>query len=363
MDNKRPLSIVIAGGGTAGHVSPMLAVAEELRSRNPESKILAIGTEEGLEKQMVPAAGFELRFIPRVPFPRRPDAYTLKFPKLFYKAIKSVKEILLEVKADVVFGVGGYVSTPAYIAAQQLKIPYVIHEANTVPGLANKLGTKKAAAVGTAFADAGLPKGVRVGMPMKKEISSLDRIAKQKTARERLGLEPDIKTLIVTGGSSGAKSVNEALVKTLQNFEDNDIQVLHIVGPGKAIEVSGKFPHYHQVEFISQMQDVYAAADILVCRSGSGTVSEVCAVGVPAVFIPLPFGNGEQRLNAQPVVDAGGGVMVDNHEFNDKFISEELIPLLNNEAAQQKLAANAYKMGIRDADVQVAEMIEQVTNA
>ncbi|MFT4147875.1 MAG: undecaprenyldiphospho-muramoylpentapeptide beta-N-acetylglucosaminyltransferase [Micrococcaceae bacterium] len=357
----KPLSsVLVAGGGTAGHVNPMLAVAVELRELYPDAKILALGTKEGLEEKLVPEAGFTLETIDRVPFPRNVNSYALSFPTKFYRALKKTKKLIIDHKVEVVFGVGGYVSTPAYLAAQQLGIPYVMHEANMIPGMANKMGVKKAAGVGLAFKEIPLEGGVYVGMPMKKSISGLDRKKHQRDAREQLGLNPYKKTLIVTGGSSGAQSINEALIKSLGLFDPEKFQILHIVGPGKKIEVRGASHHYHQREFITKMENVYAAADLLMCRAGSGTVSEVCAVGVPAIFVPLPVGNGEQKLNAQPVVDAQGALMIDNAELNSAYFKETVIPTLEDDDKLASMSAIAYGIGKRDADVLMANMIAKV---
>ncbi|GGH56480.1 undecaprenyldiphospho-muramoylpentapeptide beta-N-acetylglucosaminyltransferase [Rothia aerolata] len=346
-------SIVLAGGGTAGHINPMLAIAREIRVLEPQAKILMVGTENGMEAQLVPQAGYDIAFIPRVPFPRRPNLQALKFPGLFAASLKQAQKILKEARADVLVGVGGYVCTPMYLAANKLGIPVVIHEANAKPGLANKVGARKAAMVGTAFAQTPITGARHVGMPMRKNIEELDRAAERAGARKRLNLDPDLPTLVVTGGSLGAQSLNRAVAEIYDRLEEWGFQLLHITGREKALRDTNdqllQAPLYHQVEFITGMEDVYAAADLMVVRSGAATVSEVAAVGLPAIFVPLPIGNGEQALNARSLVDAGASILINDSDFSaDWFVSN--IPHLM--ASPQRLEAMAKKssdQGIRNA--------------
>lgn len=205
-------SVVLAGGGTAGHVSPLLAIAGAVLRAAPAARILAVGTAVGMETRLVPAAGYRLATIGRVPLPRRPSLDLLKLPFKFAAAVRQAAGIIDGAKADVVVGVGGYVSTPVYIAARLRRVPIVIHEANARPGLANRVGARLTSWVAVAFKDTKLPGARWVGMPMRPEIATLDREASREAARRRLGLAPDRPTLIVTGGSSGALSINLSLI-------------------------------------------------------------------------------------------------------------------------------------------------------
>lgn len=346
-------SIVLAGGGTAGHINPMLAIANALKIQDPDVSILTVGTENGMEAEIVPAAGYDIRFIPRVPFPRRPNMAALKFPTRFLSSIRQAETILKEAQADAVVGVGGYVCTPMYLAANRLNIPVVVHEANAKVGLANKVGAKKAAFVGTAFANTPIAHGQLVGMPMRQNIANLDRKAMQAEARENLGLEKDKPTLVVTGGSLGALNLNNAVQDNISRFEEWGIQVLHITGRGKELkDDAGNLltaPGYHQVEFITGMENVYAAADLLVVRSGAATVSEVAAVGAPAIFVPLPIGNGEQALNAASLVESGGGILVNDSDLTADWFAEHVPALMNDSNRLAAMADASYKHGIRDA--------------
>ena len=357
-------SIVLAGGGTAGHINPMLAIAREIQHLSPDSRIMMVGTENSMEARLVPAAGFDIRFIPRVPMPRRPHPSALKFPAQFASSLKEARQILTHVEADVVVGVGGYVCTPMYLAAQALGIPVVIHEANAKPGLANRVGALRAKFVGTAFANTPIRHGQHVGMPMREAIENLDRDARREAARENLGLDADLPTLVVTGGSLGAQSMNETVSKIYPRLGEWGFQMLHITGRDKSVrdeqgnEVTAE--NYHQVEFITSMEDVYAAADLMVVRSGAATVSEVAAVGLPAIFVPLPIGNGEQALNARSLVDATAGIMIKDSEFTPEWFLANVPVLMNDRQRLHDMAQKSYAQGIRNAAHTMAQQVLKV---
>ncbi|MFW0109536.1 undecaprenyldiphospho-muramoylpentapeptide beta-N-acetylglucosaminyltransferase [Rothia sp. P13129] len=346
-------SIVLAGGGTAGHINPMLAIAREVTRQSPDAKILMVGTEDGLEADIVPQAGYEIAFISRAPFPRRPNLAAVKFPVKFMQGVQKARQILMSSGADVVVGVGGYVCPPMYIAAQMLSVPVVIHEANAKPGMANVFGAKRAAFVGTAFPDTKIAQAQHVGMPMRENIESLDRESLREDARKRLGLDPSLPTLVVTGGSLGAKSLNDTVEGILSELPQWNFQILHITGRDKSIKTPDgmlfEAPRYVQREFITSMEDVYAAADLLVVRSGAATVSEVAAVGVPAVFVPLPIGNGEQEFNARSLIQSGAGVLVKDAEFTTQWFVEHIPALLADANKLRDMSEKSYAQGIRNA--------------
>ena len=339
------VNVLFAGGGTTGHVAPMLSIAEDLRFQDPDSDILMLGTDEGLEKRLVPQAGYRLQTIPKVPFPRGLSPKILTFPFQFTSSIRQVRRLLKKQKTDVVVGVGGYVCPPAYLAAKSLGIPIVLHEANAVPGMANKLGARYAEASNIGFTFASTPMaGEQVGMPMRIEIAQVDRSDRQQRAQaaERLGINPDMTTLVVTGGSSGAQKINEAFVQTAAEF--TGIQVLHITGAGKADELreaAKDSPDYHVVEYVDGMENAYAAADLIVCRSGAGTVAEVTVAEVPAVYVPLAIGNGEQKRNAADSVAAGASILIDNADFTADSVRSTVLPLLRNPEQLEKMSAAA----------------------
>lgn len=355
------LSIVLAGGGTAGHVSPMLAVARALDRLVPEVRQTVIGTAAGLETRLVPEAGYRLKTIEKVPMPRRPSRHMLRFPSRFGQAVRDAAEILRAEQTDVVFGVGGYVCTPVYVAARRLGIPVVIHEANARPGLANKLGHRFAAFTGVAFEGTPLKRAEWVGMPMSREISQLDRAQERTQARETLGLDPEKVTLVITGGSSGALSLNHSIKAALIDLLGTGAQVLHLTGRDKAL--TGEHgallahPGYHQREYLDGMQLAYAAADLIVARAGAASVSEIAAVGLPAVFVPLPVGNGEQDLNARELVAAGGALLVKDEHFNKAWIRRNIVPLLEDPQLLATMEQQSASRGITDADERMARAV------
>lgn len=361
------LSVVLAGGGTAGHISPLLAIADAVKEHSPQARILAVGTAAGMETDLVPAAGYALATIPRVPLPRKPSLELVKLPARLFSAIREAGGVLDQAKASVLVGVGGYVSAPMYIAAFRRRIPIVIHEANARPGLANRLGARWAASVGVAFENTRLPRARWVGMPMRSAIADLDRPARRAAARSFLGLDPDKPTLIVTGGSSGAASINRTIAASLDTFAAAGIQVLHITGRGKQnLDAAGKpveSAHYQQVEYVNGMQDVYAAADLLIARAGAATVCEVSAVGLPSVLVPLPHGNGEQALNAAGLVAAGGALLVADAAFTPEWAAENIPGLFAGGPGLQQMAAAAAAMGIKDADEQMARLVVDAAGA
>ncbi len=356
-------SVVLAGGGSAGHVSPLLAIAAALRAADPGVSLLAVGTADGMETRLVPAAGVELAVVDRVALPRKLTADLFRLPGRMRRAVRQAADILDGANASVLVGVGGYVCTPMYLAARRRGIPIVIHEANSKAGLANRLGARFTTFVGTAFTQTRIRHGRLVGMPMRRQISGLDRSAARMAARTALGLDPALPTLVVTGGSLGALRINQTVAQSLPALHAAGLQVLHITGRGKRItaddgtELSAQ--RYRQVEYVDAMEDVYAAADLLLCRAGSGTVSELAAVGLPAVVIPLPVGNGEQALNAAPLVAAGGAVLVRDSDFTVDWLERELLPLLTDPQRLERMGRAGRELGIRDADVRMAQMVRE----
>jgi UDP-N-acetylglucosamine--N-acetylmuramyl-(pentapeptide) pyrophosphoryl-undecaprenol N-acetylglucosamine transferase len=351
------LSVVLAGGGTTGHVAPLLALADCLRRRDPTTKIVALGTAEGLESRLVPAAGYDLAVMPRVPLPRRPTPDLLRLPGRLTGAISAAAAAIEG--ADVLVGFGGYVSAPAYLAARRLGVPIVVHEANARPGVANRLGARFTSYVAVTFPGTPLHGGKVLGLPLRRQITTLDRVSQRETARIALGLHPHLTTLFVTGGSLGAQRLNETFGASARLLVHSGIQVLHTAGKGKMVPFDGEQPAgYVVVEYLDRMDLAYAAADAVVCRAGAGNVSEVTALGLPAAYVPLPIGNGEQKLNAEPVVVAGGGLLVDNADCVPSWVASTLLPLL---ADPQRLAAMgraAAAFGIRDGDERLADMVE-----
>ena len=351
--------ILLAGGGSAGHVSPLLATAAQITRRCPDAEITVLGTAQGLEADLVPAAGLELATIDKVPFPRRPDGAALRFPGRFLGTLREVRGLMRERGIDVVAGFGGYVCPPAYLAAASLRRPLVVHEANRRPGLANRLGALRAKAVLTAFEGSSLPGARRIGMPMREAIAHLDRAARRDEAVRRMGLDPARPVLLVTGGSLGAQRLNAAVAQAARSFVDAGAQILHVSGRGKAADLP-ELEGYRVLEYVTAMEDAYAAADLALTRSGAGTVSELSAVGLPAVLVPLPIGNGEQALNGEQVVAAGGALMIPDAELDADRLTEQVLPLLRDGDRLRAMSEAARAFGITDAAEVMADVVTGV---
>ncbi|MFC4059888.1 undecaprenyldiphospho-muramoylpentapeptide beta-N-acetylglucosaminyltransferase [Planomonospora corallina] len=356
------MRVVLAGGGTAGHIEPALALADALRRLDPSVQITCLGTERGLETRLVPARGYELELVPAVPLPRAITPQLLTVPGRLAGAISTAAGIMDRVRADVLVGFGGYVATPAYLAARRRGVPIVVHEANPRPGLANRLGARLTDHVFTGHPDTPLPKAEHVGIPLRREIAELDRLSAGDKARSWFGLEADLPTLLVTGGSQGARSLNRAALGAAAALRRAGVQVLHIIGPKNTLEEEPPpgDPQYVVLQYVDRMDLAYAAADLALCRSGAITCAELTAVGLPAAYVPLPHGNGEQRLNAEPIAAAGGGLLVDDAELTPEWIVANVLPILSDPERVVTMSEAASRMGRKEADTALARRVLQI---
>lgn len=365
-------SILLAGGGTAGHVNPLLATAATLRARG--HTVAALGTAEGLETDLVPRAGVDLHTVPKVPMPRRPGMDLLRLPGRLREAVRQAGQAIDAVDAQVVVGFGGYVSTPAYRAARRRGIPVVVHEANARPGLANREGSRHAAAVAVTFPGTPLPRAVVTGLPLRREVEDLAAAlagagAEQARAQARAewGWDAEAPTLVVTGGSLGALSLNTALVGAVADLVAQGIHVIHLTGAGKdgpARDARDALPaalreRYHVSEYAHHMATCLAAADAVLCRAGAATVSENSALGLPAIYVPLAHGNGEQALNAAAVVAAGGAVLVPDATLSPAVLRGEVERVVLDATTRARMREAAVRVGIRDGASRLADLVER----
>ena len=363
------LSVVLAGGGTAGHVEPAMAVADALTALDPGIRITALGTARGLETRLVPERGYRLELVTPVPLPRKLNADLARLPARIARSVRETRAVLDEVGADVVIGFGGYVALPAYLAAlggRRRRVPVVVHEANARAGMANRVGARTARRVLSAVPDCGLRSAEVVGIPVRASITALDRKALRAQARAHFGFADDAVVLLVFGGSQGAASINREVSAAAGELAAAGVAVLHAHGPKNTLDLPTPAPGdppYVAVPYLNRMDLAYAAADLAICRSGAMTVAEVSAVGLPAVYVPLPIGNGEQRLNALPVVDAGGGLLVDDADLTPDFIAREVVGLLGDPVRLAAMTAAADRVGHRDAAQRVAEVAVEVARA
>jgi UDP-N-acetylglucosamine--N-acetylmuramyl-(pentapeptide) pyrophosphoryl-undecaprenol N-acetylglucosamine transferase len=357
-----PPRVVVAGGGTAGHIEPAMNLADAVRRLVPDAQITALGTTKGLDTTLIPARGYPLELIPPVPLPRRMGRDLLATPGRVRDAVAAAGAVLDRLRADVVVGFGGYVAVPAYLAAKRRGIPIVVHEANAKPGLANRGAARMTAHVFTGSAHGHLAHATVIGIPLRPEISQLDRMALRAQARARFGLDEDRPTLLVTGGSQGARTINWAASQAAADLRAAGVQVLHVIGPKNLLDVPAVAgaPPYVVVPYVEHMEYAYAAADFVLCRCGAMTCAELTAVGLPAAYVPYPVGNGEQRFNAEPIVAAGGGLLVDDADLTPEWIRAEVIPRLVDPAVLSEMSRAAAHAGSRDADVVLAKHVLNV---
>jgi UDP-N-acetylglucosamine--N-acetylmuramyl-(pentapeptide) pyrophosphoryl-undecaprenol N-acetylglucosamine transferase len=325
-------TVVLAGGGTAGHIEPALAVARHWMKTNPSDTCIFLGTKSGLENTLVPAAGFDLRIIPKVKISRAPSVSWLRIPFDLVSSVLSAMKVVK--KADVLIGFGGYVSAPAYLAATLSRTPIVIHEANAKPGWANRLGAVFTSHLAVAhsvdhgkFSDALL-----AGLPLRSDVanacvaSAPNWANARSAAKSRLGFPTDRPLVFIMGGSQGSLAINAIVEQSVAIFNQKGISVLHSVGKLNLLPTAQG--GYKPVAYVDAMADAYLAADLIIARSGAVTCSEFRALGRYALFVPLPIGNGEQFINAASLVSDGRAEVITQKEFSSEFIEAHITRLL-----------------------------------
>lgn len=353
------MQVVLAAGGTGGHIEPALNVADALRRLEPDISITVLGGDRGLETTLVPARGYDLVTVPSVPMPRRPGRELIRLGPRMRTAVRLATDILRERSADVVIGFGGYAAVPAYLAARRTRTPLIIHEANARAGVANRLGARFTSHV-YATVPSAMAGAKPMALPLRRSISTLDRDARREEARDHFGLSSDAPVLLVFGGSQGAMRLNALVAEALPGLRESGVEVLHAYGArNEAPEPSAG---YVAMRFISQMDRAYAAADLALTRAGAMTCAELAAVGLPAIYVPLPIGNGEQRVNALPVVSAGGGLLIDDAAITAEWLTHTATGLLHDGDRLREMDGAAYEHGVRDADEQLARIVMRVAS-
>ena len=325
-------TVVLAGGGTAGHIEPALAVAREWKASHPSDRIVFIGTKSGLENALVPQAGFELVHIPKVAISRRASTSWLQIPIMLMAAVRASQSILSE--ADLLIGFGGYVSGPAYIAARFSRVPLVIHEANVKPGWANRLGALLTPylAVAHHVESREFTNALITGLPLRSDVaqayhdSNANFSDSRKAAKKRLGFEENSPLIFIMGGSQGSIAINAAVSGSVDAFLAKGFSILHSVG--KANELPHSHGAYRSVPYLEAMGDAYLASGLIIARSGAVTCSEFRTLGRYALFVPLPIGNGEQFINARSLVSDGRAAILEQSQLSSKYLIENIDALL-----------------------------------
>lgn len=330
----KALRVLLAGGGTAGHIEPALAVGEALKKRHG-AELVALGTAKGLETRIIPDRGVPLHLISPVPIPRSQPWKLAAVPFKLARSVAQARKVIRDNGIDVLFGTGGYVSATAYLAAKTCGIPMYALEPNALAGMANQLGARLGATVFTAMESAGID-GEVVGIPVRAGLgqASDDHLAE---ARKRWQLVEDRPLLLVTGGSQGAASINAAVADARADLIADGWQILHAHGPKNA--PLPESAHYTGVAYINDMNAALALAGLTVCRSGAMTVAEVTACRLPAIYVPLPHGNGEQGRNSEKTVAAGGAVRIPDAELTGPRLVSEIRALPDLEFMRSALAS------------------------
>ena len=360
---KQSVNILLSGGGTGGHIYPAIAIANELKERHPDSKFLFVGAEGRMEMEKVPQLGYEIKGLNITGLQRSLSLKNLSFPFKLISSLLKANRIITKFKPNVVIGTGGFASGPTLYMANKKHIPSLIQEQNSYPGITNKILAKKVNKICVAYD--GLEKYfpaeklIKTGNPVRQDLLDIER--KREEALRHFKLNPDKKTLVIMGGSLGARAINQALEKYIQTILKNDVQVIWQSGKlyyqeyKKYSEIEG----VQVIEFIQRMDLLYAAADILISRAGAGSISELCIVGKPVIFIPSPnVAEDHQTKNAKSVTDLKAAILLKESEISR--LPEVIEQLLGDEQKQISLSQNIKKLALPNATKQIADEVEKI---
>lgn len=363
------MRILVTGGGTGGHIYPALAFIRYVQKIQPDSEFLYVGTHRGLENKIVPETGISFKTIKIQGFKRKLSFENIKTVQLFIESIKRSKEILREFKPDVVIGTGGYVSGSVVYAAARMKIPTIVHEQNSVPGITNKFLSRFADKVGICFPDAAQyfpeSKTVLVGNPRAQEVVTSGK----SEVLEQYGLLPDIPTVLIFGGSQGALKINQAVIQALPQFSQKEYQVLYASGDRYYNEISEKFDvgkisrNLSLQPYIKNMTDVMANVDLLIARAGATSIAEFTALGLPGILIPSPYvTNDHQTKNAQSLVNAGAVKMIADADLTGDKLVEAVDEIMNDPEKRERMAKASRQEGIPDAAERLWTLVNEIVN-
>ena len=360
--------IIISGGGTGGHIFPAIAIANALKKLDPSTEILFVGANGRMEMEKVPAAGYKIIGLDIQGIQRGSVMKNLQFPiKLLSSVRKSVK-IIKDFKPDAAVGVGGYASGPLLYAASIKGIPYLIQEQNSYAGITNKWLGKKAAKICVAYDNMGqffpASKIIKTGNPIRKE--SVDIAGKHMQALESLKLSPNKKTRLVTGGSLGARTLNNSIMAGLDKIIEADVQLVWQTGKfyyKGIIEKLGEDynPNIRIMEFVNRMDLAYAAADVIISRAGAGTIAELCVVKKPVILVPSPnVAEDHQTKNALALLHDDAAIFIPDRDAEAKLVDKAL-ELLNDKDKQKILSNNIGKLALPNADEVIAKEVMKIT--
>lgn len=363
------LKIILSGGGTGGHIFPAVSIANEIKSIVPDAEILFVGALGKMEMEKVPAAGYKIIGLPIAGIQRKFTLANLKFPFLLIKSILKARSIVKEFKPDVVVGTGGYASGPLLRAAASMGIPALIQEQNSYAGITNKWLSKKASTICVAYEgmEQFFPKEkiILTGNPVRQDIKDIDQ--KRSEGQKFFNLDPNRKTLLVVGGSLGAKGINEAIASGLQVLAENNIQLIWQTGKPYFETAKVKTSIFSDrnikaVDFISRMDLAYAVADCVVSRAGAGAVSELCIVKKPSILVPLlTAAEDHQTKNAMSLVNKNAAILVRDDEAKEKLV-KTAVALMKDDAKQSELSENAGKLALLNSANVIAHEVLKLAN-
>lgn len=357
----RKLKFILSGGGTGGHIYPAIAIANELKTRFPDAEFLFVGAQDKMEMQKVPQSGYAIEGLWIAGLQRKLTLQNAMFPLKLVSSLLKSRQIIKKFKPDVVIGTGGFASGPLLQTANTLNIPTVIQEQNSYPGITNKLLSKKANAICVAYENLEqfFPKNkiVFTGNPVRQDILDID--SKRSEALSYFNLDENKKTLLVIGGSLGARRINQLIAKEIDFLRNNNLQIIWQCGN----LYMSDYKHFSEVEnvqvvsFIDRMDLIYAAADFVISRAGASSVSELCLVGKPTIFIPSPnVAEDHQTKNAKAIVDKNGALLIKESELDEKFESV-FNKLIHDENLQKSLSENMKQLGKPNATKDIVEQI------
>jgi UDP-N-acetylglucosamine--N-acetylmuramyl-(pentapeptide) pyrophosphoryl-undecaprenol N-acetylglucosamine transferase len=352
--------VLLVGGGTAGHVLPAIATAQALERMSPELTIAFAGMPGSLEERLVVGAGYTFHRIDAVPLPRRASLDLLRVLPRLVRAVRRTRALLAKESVRTVVSFGGYVALPVTLAARG-RIPQVLHEQNSRPGLANRIAARHVDRIAVTFPGSleGLSRRARTqvtGNPVQQRLRDLDLVARRSDGRVRLGLDPRRATLLVFGGSQGARSVNGAVAAAAAAWQSLGLQILHVTGHAghedaleawraAGVDPEGEDSDVRVVPFLDDMADAYAAADVVVSRAGATTIAELSVLGLPAILVPYPHATADhQRGNAESLVSAGAAVLLDDADLSAATLAEAVAPIVKDveRAGRMSLAARSW---------------------
>ena len=368
---------IIAAAGTGGHINPGIAIANKIKEKEPNSEIIFVGTGRGLEKDLVPRAEYELKTIDAYGIERKITVQNLKNLYATYKSIGSAQKIIQSFKPDVLIGTGGYICVPTVIAAKKMEIPVVLHESNAFPGVAVKLFKKKADKILVGFEDAkkrldNRENVVVTGNPIKLKKIDFSISEKNKIIKET-GLKSDKPIVLVFGGSQGAQSINQSLLEIIVNKKNKDYQIMWAAGPEQYKEIKKKLEEVNInienidkvkiVPYIYNMEEIMNIADLVVCRSGAMTITEISVVGKPAIFIPFPYATeNHQEYNAKVLENVGAARIILNKDLNSEILGNTINEIVNDKILMQEMSKNANKVAMKNVEDKIYNEIKTTIN-